>query len=155
MLKRPIVALNGERDTPGYIRSMPAPQNALQHANSCRRDQSSGGRFGLSSNEGAVPITLARHTYSPTVAFPIPSDCTVKRSLILSVPQSKHLANPPHRQSFRWHPAFVAEARSRDSIADRQPALHHLSGGRHSIGILPAFLWNQGPLCVGMRSVEG
>ena len=39
----------------------------------------------ISSGTGQVmPITLARQTYSPTVVFPIPSDCAINRSLIPS-----------------------------------------------------------------------
>src|SRR3979490_1483255 len=70
------------------------------------------------------------------------------------VPQPKHLANPSHRQSLRWHPAspaFVAGAGSRDSIADGQPALTPPQRWPPSIGILPAISWNQWPLYVGIR----
>src|SRR6476620_6511297 len=71
------------------------------------------------------------------------------------VPQPKHLANPPHRQSLSWHPAspaFVAGAGSRDSIADGQPALTPPQRWPPSIGILPAISWNQWPLYVGIRN---
>ena len=71
-------------------------------------------------------MTLARQTYSPTVVFPIPSDCAIQRSVISSpLPQprtSRTLRIDNLSADIRIPCVLFAGAGSTDSMP-RQPAL--------------------------------
>src|SRR6478672_4516635 len=88
-----------------------------------------------------MPITLARQTYSPTVVFPIPSDCAIERSLIPSACLNRSTSRTLRIDNLSAgirHPLRLLQGPDHAirSPTDSPPS-RHLSGGRLQLESCP------------------
>ena len=96
----------------------------------------------ISSGTGQVmPITLARQTYSPTVVFPIASDCAIERSLIPSACLNRSTSRTLRIDNLSAgirHPLRLLQGPDHAirSPTDSPPS-RHLSGGRLQLESCP------------------
>src|SRR3954468_21909651 len=88
-----------------------------------------------------MPITLARQTYSPTVVFPIASDCAIERSLIPSACLNRSTSRTLRIDNLSAgirHPLRLLQGPDHAirSPTDSPPS-RHLSGGRLQLEFCP------------------
>src|SRR3954468_5883121 len=106
-----------------------------------------------------MPITLARQMYSPTVVFPIASDCAIERSLIPSACLNRSTSRTLRIDNLSAgirHPLRLLQGPDHAirSPTDSPPS-RHLSGGRLQLESCPPSVGISGRFALEYAHMQG